>query len=109
MSWFDLEEIQDIAPDAKAVTAARKITKPSKWKRLGRHDEHTLWGIGLGSKGDHYAVLVTSERDKLSCSCPSRKRPCKHVLALLLLELDGFDFEDSPLPTGHRYTGLLAT
>lgn len=106
MPWFDMEQIQDIAPDTKSVTAARKIAKPAKWKRMGRQSNDAVWGVSLGSKGDHYATFVTSDPTKFGCTCPSRKRPCKHVLALLLLEHDAFEFEECPLPEGHRYTSL---
>lgn len=39
----------------------------------------------------------------MKCGCPSRKRPCKHALGLLVLIAGGHVFVEEALPAGHRY------
>jgi len=90
-----------MAPDSRAFGDARKLAKSGKWRRLGR-DGDAIWGVALGSKGDAYAVFARDGQDP-RCSCPSRKIPCKHALALLLLAADGHAFAEEALPAGHRY------
>lgn len=94
--------VQALAPDSRSLSDAKKLAKPSAWRRLGR-DGGAVWGVALGSKGDAYAVLARST-DDIHCSCPSRKRPCKHALALLLLITNGSSFVEEALPAGHRYS-----
>ena len=43
MSDWTLQRVEQMAPDAAAVTAARGVAKPAKWANLG-HDERLLWG-----------------------------------------------------------------
>lgn len=101
MHTMTTEEVQAMAPDARAFADAKKIAKASNWRRLGR-DGEAVWGVALGSKGDAYAVFAKSAAG-VRCSCPSRKRPCKHALALLLLVANGHEFVEDVLPRGHRY------
>lgn len=100
---FDLAlaDIETLAPDARALNDAKKLTKLTNWRRLGR-DGNAIWGVALGSKGDAYAVFARSAKD-VACSCPSRKTPCKHGLALLLLAVNGHEFVAEALPAGHRF------
>lgn len=58
--------------------------KPGKWKLLARNSE-AVWGLCQGSGGEPYQVGLLLESLRNTCSCPSRLRPCKHVLALALL------------------------
>lgn len=95
------EDVQGLAPDARGFADAKKLAKPSAWRRLGR-DGEAIWGVALGSKGDAYAVFARS-LDDARCSCPSRKTPCKHAMALLLLAANGHAFVEEALPSGHRY------
>lgn len=94
-------EVQGLAKDSRSFADAKKLAKAAAWRRLGR-DGDAVWGVALGSKGDAYAVFARSAADA-RCSCPSRKKPCKHALALLLLAAEGFSFAEEALPRGHRY------
>jgi hypothetical protein len=98
-----IEQVQALAPDGRAFTDGKKLGKPAAWRRLGR-DGGAVWGVALGSKGDAYAVLARSPED-VRCSCPSRKRPCKHAIGLLVLAASGHAFAEEALPAGHRYSG----
>lgn len=97
-----LTDVEALAPDARSLADAKKLAKPGAWRRLGR-DAGALWGVALGSKGDAYAVFARSS-DDARCSCPSRKSPCKHALAILMLAANGHAFVDEALPAGHRYS-----
>src|SRR5215813_6878811 len=88
MSDWSQERIEQLAPDAAAVKAAQGIAKPAKWANLGRN-ERLLWGECQGSGANPYQVRVDHIDVAYKCSCPSRKLPCKHTLALLLLMADG--------------------
>lgn len=101
MFAITLSETEALATDSRSFADAKKLSKPSAWRRLGR-DGEAVWGVALGSKGDAYAVFARSAKD-VQCSCPSRKTPCKHVLALLLLVANQHPFAEEALPKGHRY------
>lgn len=95
-------DVRREAPDAKAFTAAKTVAKRAKWQRLGR-DGQVLWGTAIGSS-DHYSVYVDVAHHELECSCPSRKRPCKHALGLMLLEAnESASIPDAAVPSGHKY------
>jgi hypothetical protein len=47
-----------------------------------------LWGECQGSGSTPYRVVVSPEDTGYKCTCPSRKFPCKHVLAVLWLRID---------------------
>src|SRR3954469_1069575 len=78
------EDVESLAPDAASITAARKLARPAPWSELG-HDERSVWGLCKGSGAKPYQVQVDQQGPAYKCSCPSRKFPCKHALALLLL------------------------
>jgi hypothetical protein len=80
------EQVAALAPDAGALAAARKTADRRRWLALGQ-DEQAVWGECQGSA--LYQVRVALDDLTASCSCPSRKLPCKHALALLLLAVDG--------------------
>lgn len=79
-----LQGIEALAPDQGALTAAGKLRKPSQWLQLA-HDAgtSTLWGECHGSGANPYRVVADSADHGYKCSCPSRKFPCKHALALM--------------------------
>jgi SWIM zinc finger len=43
-----------------------------------------VWGLCAGSGKRPYQTVVDLTGPAYKCSCPSRKFPCKHALALLL-------------------------
>lgn len=73
-----------LAPDEASIKAARGLMAPAKWPLLGA-DEHAIWGECQGSGSKPYQVQVDRCGPAFKCSCPSRKFPCKHGLALMLL------------------------
>jgi hypothetical protein len=82
------ERVLGLAPDPASARAADGLAAPSRWSHTGRHGD-ALWGSCAGSGSRPYQVLVDLSGPAWSCSCPSRKQPCKHALGLLLLAGDG--------------------
>ena len=74
------------APDDASRRAALPLTASRIWSESGRGPTGLLWGRCRGSAT--YAVVVEPGQS-YACSCPSRKSPCKHALALLLRWTDG--------------------
>ena len=82
------EQVIAAAPDASSVSAAQKLARPGPWSQAGANDL-LVWGQCQGSGKNPYQVSVDLAEPAYRCSCPSRKFPCKHALALLLLWADG--------------------
>ena len=78
-------EVESLAPDASSLKSARGLVKQGKWPQL-EYSEHALWGQCQGSGKNPYVAMVDMSQPDIAfkCSCPSRKFPCKHGLALLL-------------------------
>src|ERR1043165_6286688 len=88
MAEWTLQQIQQLAPDAASLQAGQGLAKPNKWQSLGRN-ERLLWGECQGSGANPYQVRVDVQDAAYKCSCPSRKLPCKHALALLVMMVNG--------------------
>lgn len=90
MSELSAEGVLALAPDSGSAANARKLATPGKWPTLNASPE-ALWGECQGSGSQPYLVGVDLRTPELACkcSCPSRKFPCKHGLALLLLQVAG--------------------
>ena len=87
MEWT-AATVEALAPDASSVSAARKLARPAPWSETGA-DARAVWGLCRGSGARPYEVAVDADGPAFKCSCPSRKIPCKHALALLLLRAEG--------------------
>lgn len=88
---FEITElwITEQSPNEKALLDARELIRTGALKNLAKNEDGSLiFGDCRGSGGAPYTVSIdlASGNDKptLGCSCPSRQRPCKHVLGLLL-------------------------
>lgn len=97
MSAWTTERAEQLASDAASVKAAHGLAKPAKWVSLGR-DAHIVWGECQGSGAQPYQVRADLDDGGYKCSCPSRKQPCKHTLALLLLVASGASMPSSTAP-----------
>ncbi|MCX4092117.1 SWIM zinc finger family protein [Nocardia sp. alder85J] len=85
MSWT-ADRIAALAPDAASLSAARGLR--GRWSGTGRH-RAALWGLCAGSGATPYRTVVDLDGPAYTCTCPSRKFPCKHALALLLVWSEG--------------------
>jgi hypothetical protein len=95
--------------------AAQKLASPGSWPFTGASaaadasgtdaadagaaaTPAALWGECRGSAASPYRTAVDLSGPAYQCSCPSRKFPCKHALALLLLWADGVVSADGGPP-----------
>jgi hypothetical protein len=74
--------IEAMAPDQSALSAASGLLRPAKWPVRARAGA-LIWGECQGSGANPYRVAADIEDQGTKCTCPSRKFPCKHALALL--------------------------
>ncbi len=83
------DSVRALAPDDSSFKAARGLCALRQWPLLGRNDD-AVWGEcqGSGSKPYQTQVDLRADAPSFRCSCPSRKFPCKHGLALLLLRVE---------------------
>src|SRR6476619_7398573 len=81
------ERIEALAPDQASLAAARKLLKPAMWPTLAE-GEGLVWGECQGSCATPYRVAVSEADAGYKCTCPSRKFPCKHALALMWIRAD---------------------
>ncbi|MCX5689572.1 MAG: SWIM zinc finger family protein [Planctomycetota bacterium] len=81
--WSE-DRILSLAPDAASASAGRALAIASKWSGIGSSDR-ALWGLCQGSGKDPYQARIDLSEPAFKCSCPSRKFPCKHGIALFLL------------------------
>ena len=72
-----------LAPDPASRRAAAGLARPACWSDAGTADD-LVWGLCAGSGRQPYQTVVDLTGPAYRCSCPSRKFPCKHALALLL-------------------------
>lgn len=81
---LSLAVVQSLAPDQSALGSAGKLLAPKHWVRVARDAAtDTIWGECQGSGSNPYLVVADVRDHGYKCSCPSRKFPCKHSLALM--------------------------
>jgi hypothetical protein len=96
MTRWTHEQVARLAPDAASLRAARALARAGPWSESGSTDT-LAWGRCQGSGSTPYQVTVDLTGPTFRCTCPSRKQPCKHGLALLLrLVLGGGTLSDGP-------------
>jgi hypothetical protein len=100
---WDRARVLSLAPDASSQRAAQSLTSGGAWQSSGASpdaDAGALWGECRGSGSAPYRTVVDLSGPAYRCSCPSRKFPCKHALALLLIWADGTVPENAGEPPG---------
>ncbi|QIG45016.1 SWIM zinc finger family protein [Nocardioides anomalus] len=88
MPRWNLASVEKAAPDAASLKAAHRLAVPGPWSDTGS-SETLVWGKCQGSGRQPYQVSIDLTGPAYRCSCPSRKFPCKHALALLLRWVSG--------------------
>lgn len=83
MSWTT-EQVLALAPDPASAKSGKDLATTRKWVTLGQ-DEQAVWGECQGSGAKPYQTKIDLSEPAFSCSCPSRKFPCKHGLGLFLI------------------------
>jgi len=102
---WDRERVLALAPDVPSQRTARSLASGRAWSATGT-GTGALWGECRGSTAAPYRAVVDLSGPAYRCSCPSRKFPCKHVLALLLLWAEGTVPNDAADPPGWVATWL---
>lgn len=101
---WSIEQVLAIAPSRAG--AARPLAVPALWSDTGC-DERAVWGRHTGGRAEPYVVLVDHSPAAgdlaTRCTCPSRVRPCKHAIALLLLWARGDVVGAAPPETVSRW------
>jgi hypothetical protein len=96
--------VLSLAPDASAQRAARALAGDKGWCEAGLSVDGlppTVWGLCQGSGPQPYQTCVDLTEPAYRCSCPSRKFPCKHTLAVLLRWASGA-VPEAPAPAWVR-------
>src|ERR1700750_2040032 len=87
---WDRERVLALAPDALSQRTALSLASGHAWPATGAAaGADAGWGECRGSASAPYLTVIDLSGPAYRCSCPSRKFPCKHALALLLLWADG--------------------
>lgn len=86
MTTWTTEQVLQLAPDGASEKAAKPLASAAKWQLL-EINSSILWGLCKGSGSKPYQTRVDLSEPAFKCSCPSRKFPCKHSLALMLLHV----------------------
>jgi hypothetical protein len=106
---WDRARVLALAPDASSQRAAGSLTSGRAWVTSGASPgagagtgtgPAALWGECRGSASAPYLTVIDLSGPAYRCSCPSRKFPCKHALALLLRWADGTVPEAAGEPPG---------
>ena len=98
MKKLEESRILAMAPNASAISNAKKLCDKGAFLKLWRSVDDTLYmGECKGSGKSNYTVsvdFIDEENPVTRCTCPSRQFPCKHGLALLFEILRGEKFEE---------------
>ena len=96
---WDRARVLALAPDGSSQRAAQSLASARSWPLTGAAEPGALWGECQGRAATPYRTAVDLSGPAYQCSCPSRKFPCKHALALLLLwSDDSIATDDDPPP-----------
>ena len=93
-----MAKVEEMAPDQSSLSAARKLLDPRHWPTVAHDDLGLMWGECQGSGSQPYRVVVSENDLGYKCTCPSRKFPCKHSLALMWMRADGRAFDKQQRP-----------
>ncbi len=106
---WDRERVLALAPDAPSQRTAQSLASGRAWLVTGAAaGADAVWGECRGSASAPYRAVVDLSGPAYRCSCPSRKFPCKHVLALLLLWSEGSVPDDTAGLPGWAGSWLIA-
>ncbi|MEE1756109.1 SWIM zinc finger family protein [Streptomyces sp. SP18CS02] len=79
------EQVLALAPDDASRRAGGRLGTSGSWSAAGSNGTGAVWGLCRASGSRPYRTAVDTTGPACTCSCPSRKSPCKHALGLLLL------------------------
>lgn len=80
-----VEDILALAPDDQVEQAARDL--PDEWGMVALVGDE-IQGV-FGPRDRSYRIRIFVHPLRFTCTCPSRKQPCKHTVGLLLQAVKG--------------------
>lgn len=104
MEVWPRERVLGLASDRASVVAATELAASRTWLGVGT-DSRSVWGSCAGGGQLYEMVVDLGLPPAYACSCPSRKVPCKHALALLLQWSDGLVPTGQPPPFAAAWLG----
>jgi len=94
--------IDSLAPNSEAITNGKGLVKKNNFTNLRKTADGLLFfGECTGSGSKPYICsmdFIDAAKPVPRCTCPSRQRPCKHVMGLLYAYAQGMAFTESDLP-----------
>lgn len=81
------EKITALAPSSADLEKAKPLVSPKKWRVLSTN-EQVVWGEVKSNGAAYYKTQFIPKTKQFKCNCPSRKKPCTHILALMTLYLE---------------------
>src|SRR5437899_2053741 len=93
-----LAKVEEMAPDQASLGAARKLLNTQSWPTVATDGTDIVWGECQGSGSVPYRVVLSEADFGYKCTCPSRKFPCKHTLALMWMRAEGRSFSKQDRP-----------
>jgi uncharacterized protein (TIGR02996 family) len=107
--------VYSLAPDDASITAAREVLRKGGFGTVEPTGDGRGWWVVCRGITDTYQVSARLEKGRAGtfdcqCTCPSRKYPCKHALALLLYLLDHSELRtqaEAPRAAASDFEGLL--
>ncbi len=102
MDTITKDYIEKFAPDSSTIKNAQSLVKKGSFQNHGKNTEDTLYFAECkGSGKTAYKVsadFLKENQPLFRCSCPSRKLPCKHSIALLFEILEAKEFPVAEIP-----------
>ncbi len=83
MSWTP-DQVRSFAPDPATAKRGQGLASERNWRML-TGNTRAIWGECKSSSVSYYRTQVDLNGPAFKCNCPSRKFPCKHAIALLLI------------------------
>jgi len=97
-----LSYIDSLAPNPEASANGKGLVKKGSFLNLRKApDGKLLFGECAGSGSKPYICsmdFIDEAKPTPRCTCPSRQRPCKHVMGLLYAYAQGAAFTESDVP-----------
>ncbi len=96
------QQIKTLAPDVSTYSNAKFLATDGSLIRCFRSEDNTvIFGECTGSGNRNYHPSVDfrgADQPVAACDCPSRLKPCKHSVALMLAYECGAPFEVADIP-----------
>jgi hypothetical protein len=91
-----IDKITALATSTADLEKAKPLVSTKKWRVLEANEE-VVWGEVKSNGVAYYKTQFLPKTKQFKCNCPSRKKPCPHVLALMTLFVEnGNSFQINP-------------